>query len=100
MCISRYSQNTDEPTVTSLSCTLPTPKSRRQHVALGRILPARGRLDVADAGKIALELRHQFCISPALKCFGEKRSARLQNVGGEGRRRFDQANHAQLVRLA
>ena len=34
-----------------------TAKSRRQHVALGRILSAGCRLDVADAGKVALELR-------------------------------------------
>jgi hypothetical protein len=35
------------------------PKPHRQHVALGRILPARCRLDVLDSRKIALELRHQ-----------------------------------------
>src|SRR5450631_1029561 len=47
-----------------------TAKPHRQHVALGRIFPARRRLDVLDGRKIVLELRHQRRIRAALKHFG------------------------------
>ena len=52
------------------------PKSRRHHVALGRILAARGRLDVLDGRKVMLELRHQRRVRAALKHLGDEGPAR------------------------
>src|ERR1700687_1575471 len=78
----------------------PTPKSHRQQVALGRILPARGRLNVLDGGKIALQLRQQRGIGAALKHFCEKRSAGIEPICSKGGGAFDQAENAQLIGLA
>src|SRR6516164_11564622 len=59
------------------------PKPRRQHIALGRILPARGRLDMPYVGIIALQLRQQFGIGAALERLCQKAAARFQNLGGK-----------------
>jgi hypothetical protein len=45
----------------------PPRKPRRRHIALGGILPTRGRLDAPDGGEVALQPDHQLGIGSAPK---------------------------------
>ena len=75
-------------------------KSLRDEVELHRLHPARRRLDVVDAGEVALQGREQFALGAALEDLGDEMTARLQylkrEIGGD----LAEVNRAEMVGLA
>ena len=58
-------------------------KAGREHVKLGRIRPARRRLDVLHACEVALEHGEQRSLRAALDHLGEEASAGFEHLAGE-----------------
>ena len=76
-----------------------TPEPGRQHVELGRVGPARRRLDVAHAREIALQVGEERALGAALQHLGDEGAARREHRAGEIGRGLGEADDAQMVGL-
>src|SRR5262245_59191510 len=93
-------ERSNSKTVRELFPGFTTPKTRRQHVKLGRIRATGRRFDMLNACKIALERREQRGLGAALDHLGEKGAAGLEHLGGKLGRGLDQRHDLEMVGLA
>src|SRR5580693_7961451 len=74
-------------------------KAAGEEIKFGGVAAARRRLDVLDAGEIALELGEKRGLGAALQHLADKASAGREHFAREMRSRFRQRHDAQMVGL-
>src|SRR5258707_8753971 len=70
----------------------------RDNVSLGRFGAARRRLGMAQLREIPFQLCQQCSLGAALKHFGDKSSARFENLRRDGERVLGESDDAEMVR--